>query len=134
MTNKQYILKALNWCEQKYGQVVMDTAIAWINLHFKGEHIMVDVLTRSPLFWKWWKNQWEQRDNRFVEVTAIDLLDYPINNELFEVINEEYCNLHDIYGLIIKPNKMVTKDCMRIIREEIEKEELIIKQNDRQRN
>ena len=128
MTSKYYIQKALGWSDYKYGKVVMDSAIEWIKFHFKSEPIMLDVLTRSTVFWQWWKNQWEHRDKRFIEVTAIDLLDYPIAENIKEILNEDYAELHDIGRLIIKPNRMVTKDCMRIIKMEIKKEQLILKQ------
>jgi hypothetical protein len=119
MTNKQHIMKAMGWTDMQYAEIVMHSAEDWIRFHFLDEEIMLNVLTRSAMFWKWWKNQWEQRDARFIEVTGIDLIDFPVDKRMQQTINNEYYKLHDISRLIIRLNKLIAADCRRIIDEEV---------------
>ncbi len=112
-------MKAMGWTDMQYAEIVMHSAEDWIRFHFLDEEIMLNVLTRSAMFWKWWKNQWEQRDARFIEVTGIDLIDFPVDKRMQQTINNEYYKLHDISRLIIRLNKLIAADCRRIIDEEV---------------
>jgi hypothetical protein len=112
-TNQELISKALGLTDLGYSQMVFDYATEWMKRYFFGNDIMIKALESSPLFWAWWKNQWNIRDEHFIDLCSLtgELLEGKVLEAAFSIYQDE----HNVYGLIIFPNKLVRIEAGREI-------------------
>lgn len=66
LTNQQRIIKLLGWDEMQYSQFVYDTGLRYLELYIPTDHAGIDALSRSKIFWAWWRNHWAARDAKFM--------------------------------------------------------------------
>ena len=64
---KQQIMELLQWKEQTYCDHQYNTGLQYLYLYIPGDPIGMEYLTRSKIFWNWWKNKWADRDLEFIE-------------------------------------------------------------------
>lgn len=115
--NKITILKALQYSELQYGQMVYDYAQLWIQRYFGADAIVVDALNASKSFWQWWNGQWANRDSIFIHQACLNQLG-ELNGELLTVTRELYADHHSIDELRIVPNRYVVAEVGKLIKAE----------------
>lgn len=87
-TLQKEVAALLNWDMQQYSQFIEDCGIAYLEKYIPNYPQVVKQITRSKIFWNWWKAAWEKRDQQFVE--TIDLATDSIIDPV-----EIYTELHD---------------------------------------
>lgn len=108
---KATICRLLHWTELQYADFQFETGIAYLQYYIPRDQYGIDMLIREKIFWNWWKNHWNQRDQGFaIAVQAASL------NKRIEI----YENMHDPRRLAsaIYPNGVVlTNTYARMINE-----------------
>lgn len=118
LQNKDFISKAFGMSELQYGQMVYDVAQVWINLFFGHDDLMPNILNRSPRFWAWWKNQWNNRDAEFVRLTNVNMIDERLQGTCLLSALELYNEIHQTGSRSIQPNRFVIEEVGAMIIEE----------------
>lgn len=119
------IIEALQMSEYQYVLMRGDYANLWMERYFGTEQLIIDALNASPTFWKWWNKQWDNRDNEFVKVTGLDMIDLPLDRDTMAITTDLYEEHHNIDQLKIVPNMKVVKEVGALIITETEKLNLI---------
>lgn len=66
ISQKMRVCEMLNWDVEQYHMFQYETGINYLTLYIPNDPYGVDQLTRSRIFWAWWKNAWSQRDENFI--------------------------------------------------------------------
>jgi hypothetical protein len=66
MKHQTQIQQLLKWSDEQYGQFIYSTAIAYLHKYIPGDADGIANLERDKIFWGWFKNQWNIRDNEFL--------------------------------------------------------------------
>src|SRR5207253_685449 len=101
----QEILEILDWKEEVWSQFVYNTGLQYLYIRYAADAITPEVLNRSRLFWNWWKNQWQIRDEAFLDKETKGFL--PLQKLPLRKSVMQYFLLHDARGLVneIWPNR-----------------------------
>ncbi len=71
---KQLILSTLNWTEERYNDYQFEQGCTFLEVFTKDTKVSsYDVVSRSSLYWKWWKNQWNEVDKLLYEDSLMAL-------------------------------------------------------------
>lgn len=62
--NKATIMALLGWSELDYGNFQYNTGIRYLEENFELDEASIDFLVRQRIFWQWWINEWNLRDER----------------------------------------------------------------------
>lgn len=82
------IRSILGWTEEQYSQFIYDCGLAYL-WKIAPEYPQIrSQISKSAIFWNWWKMHWENREKEFLE--KVD----DLNIMLIEPV-EEYKELHD---------------------------------------
>lgn len=57
----------LGWDAEQWAQFVYDCGITYLAKYLPAYPQVVTQITRSTIFWNWWKAHWEKRDIEFLE-------------------------------------------------------------------
>lgn len=123
MTNKESIIKALRITEMQYAETVEQFGYNWIKQRFCDMDVVVDGLSRSKMFWAWWKNQWEIRDEQFVRETNIALINEELKGQTLLVSRNLYVELHNPQTLKVKLNVFIRKELVDVVDHTLKVEE-----------
>ena len=93
----QKVLTALAWNEQQYAEFIYGCGLAYLNAFIKGYDIIISQISKSEIFWDWWKDHWENREKEFLEI----LETFP---EDVESVSDLHKTLHDPYDLAAAMN------------------------------
>jgi hypothetical protein len=99
------VLGILNWSEQQYAEFKFQQGITYLHRYVPSHEKMFGLLMQSRMFWNWWKNCWDLRDEVFME-SFNSAIPQMISQRRLEYI---YKGLHDARRLVleIKPAKSV---------------------------
>jgi hypothetical protein len=61
------VRELLGWSAIEYAEFIEDTGIAYLQQLAPNYPQVVAQITKSKIFWNWWKAHWEKRDMQFVE-------------------------------------------------------------------
>lgn len=121
MTNKDYITRALAINEYRYAQVVESSAYVWLT-RLTSDTSVINEIVKCSMFWKWWINQWDIRDEHYLYLSNIKLINETFSGKTLLLARQLYNELHDPNDLRIFPNSMVINQIKRIVKKEIKKE------------
>ena len=85
------ICRFLNWDKLMYGEFQYRHGCEYLQLYIPTDPGGIDEMLQSKLYWSWWKNQWQQRDQvylvnlaRFFSVLPVDDLRaiYNLNHDV----------------------------------------------------
>lgn len=117
MTKAKHIIKqALMLTDQQYAEMVMQFAHQWMQRYFGNEEVIISALHHSGWFWKWWVNQWDNRDEDFVQITGLEYAQFPLDKEVLKEVLSDYQIHHDVHRLRIVPNRMVVNEVGKLIK------------------
>lgn len=119
MTNKELIIKALQITELEYCETVENYGYAWIKRYFNKDVIAIKALSECASFWKWWVNQWDNRNIEFIHKTHLNVLNDFTNNEV-KLLRYFFVEQHNVYSYFIIPNRFVINDLSALITKEVE--------------
>lgn len=105
----------------QYSEMVMAHAQQWMRKYFGTEETIINALNHSGWFWKWWVNQWDNRDTEFVQIAGLEYAELPLEKALAEAVLEDYKIHHNVNKLRIVPNKMVVNEVGKLIKVEVQK-------------
>jgi hypothetical protein len=128
MNTKDIIIKSLAITDFDYGNIVMQNGYCWLQNNFGKDEQLINNIATVPLFWAWWKNQWEIRDREFIRISSIDAINEVLESETRTMAMSLYQDIHNPYLLNVQPNVWVKKEINHLILQEIAKEEELIKQ------
>lgn len=106
---KRSVCELLNWTEMQYAETVYHEGLAYLKAYIIKDDHAIAALERSPIFWAWWKNHWQNRDAAFLkhcqerEINFRDELYHALNNgaELAGSIYPNSVVLNESYALMI---------------------------------
>lgn len=104
LTNQQRIIKLLGWSEMQYSQFIYEIGLRYLELYIPSDRAGIDALSRSKIFWAWWRNQWAIRDGEF-------LADEDVKNTL---LYKWYHSPHRLTSEIF-PNAVVLSDSYAVM-------------------
>ncbi len=103
-TTKQRVMSLLQWDEKQYGDYQYRMGTQYLQSYISTDPIGIDMLVDSRIFWNWWKNHWQTRDEQFLETADHDGLQI--------VLRILYSGFHNPQRLVneIYPNAVVLTD------------------------
>lgn len=113
--NQQLICQSLGLTDLDYSTMVFEYSNQWMKRYFFNDEIMIKALEKSPMFWAWWKNQWQIRDEQFITMCSLNQIDEVLEGTCRTVAIELYEAEHDAHKLIVFPNKLVRMEAGREI-------------------
>lgn len=123
--NRQAIVRALGISMEDYNTAVLNSGYAYIKRFLREsdpeEKLIMETLSRSGRFWKWWVNARDLRDDDFVRVTGINLLDKPLEGKVWKAAFDEYTQLNDPLMICERPNYLVIEEVAKLIQQEEQK-------------
>jgi hypothetical protein len=108
--NRTIIQRRLSISQLEYCQQVEKGAYVWLNRYFFHVPEVIKLSSYSEMWWKWWVNQWDIRDNyfvctnRFTETNA-------------SILKQSYHEIHNINKILVRPNRLVIKEVGKLIKE-----------------
>lgn len=75
---KATICELLGWTAEQYADMQYRTGCTYLQSYISRSPEAIDELIESPIFWKWWRNEWHFRDTRFLHHEAHGPLFYLI--------------------------------------------------------
>lgn len=128
-------MKALRINELQYGQMVWDNALLWMDRYFGTQPIVKEALESSKSFRLWWVNQWDNRDQEFLNMTSLAKIELPLDNKTHQYTTELYQDHHNVDQLRIIPNRFVVREVGKLIKiEETRLEALKREQSNKQKS
>ncbi|MCC6290162.1 MAG: hypothetical protein IT249_19965 [Chitinophagaceae bacterium] len=79
----------LGWTAQQWAEFVEQCGNDYLNVLMPEYPQVVSQITRSSIFWNWWRSHWERRDIEYLE--QIDLAD---DRKIIDVL-AEYNEMHN---------------------------------------
>jgi hypothetical protein len=94
--NKALLLVECNISADAYNVHVYNQAIAWIRANIWNCDDMVDALTEQPMFWAWWINQWNMREDAYIH----EYLEYIISGDDFsDILHHGWVGIHNVNAI-----------------------------------
>lgn len=121
---KELIIKALRLGPADHSTMLFYGADMWLDK--LSDSRVIARVAELPLFWKWWKNQWDIRDQEFIRLTNLNEINQPLSGDTLHMAQSLYNDIHDATGLKIIPNAWLNKQIAEIVASEIEQTEAYI--------
>lgn len=104
------ITTALEWTEQEYANFQFETGIAYLEHYIPTDRSGINMLSRSRIFWNWWKNHWNQRDAQFLSLFTPEF-SHP------KILSKVYYSFHDVLTLMneIYPSAAILSDSYAVM-------------------
>jgi len=100
------IMRLLKWDDLQYGNLQYESGMAYLNEYLYGDAHTVDKLSRSKVFWLWWRNHWTNRDEQFIDIhKSVTINSYEVRRQLYEQFNEG-----EMLAECIHPNSVVLNE------------------------
>ena len=115
--NRELILKALKGNETIYHGMVFEGGLKWIrnNMCMNDEQI-VSVIGSCKLFWAWWRNHWEIRDEVYLRLVDFKRHVLPLESEYLCIALELYDDAHNVDRLRVRPNRFVIDEISKALK------------------
>ena len=62
---KSQICHSLNWSDLQYGEFQYQCGCLYLQYYISKDPVAIDEVLQHPLFWKWWKSEWLDREYVF---------------------------------------------------------------------
>ena len=68
------VQQLLKWTAGEHNQFIYDCGLAYLTHYIIDEsEVIMSHITRSRIFWNWWKLNWQARDQAFIDRKVVDL-------------------------------------------------------------
>ena len=96
--NKQQVIRLLNWTEIQYCEYQQQKGIEYLKHILEVDEYGIQMQISNQLFWRWWVNHWNRRDEEFLTYGAFAP----------ERMRENlYNDLHDPFGFEFYPHSVI---------------------------
>ncbi len=103
---KATVTELMKWREGEYASLQYETGLRYLSTYLEGDEHAESILSRSRIFWNWWKNHWTNRDAEFVALhDRITIRNLEIRRQLYEQYNEPR-----MLAACIHPNSVVLNE------------------------
>lgn len=120
---KRAIAALLECSEGQYAEFQYQSGLKYLKHYMSSDQHSADMLSRSKVFWSWWRNHWTNRDEHFLclaEKTPIRDRDIKIQlytqyndgKELAESIHPNSVVLNESYAEMIK--QLITEEQQKV--------------------
>lgn len=106
-TNREIVLALLEWDDLKYCEFQMQMGEEYLTRTLGTDTYGIEILVKSQLFWKWWINHWNKRDQIF-------LLRFT-GSYSTDTLREEYRFEHNPSNLVMSPNKVILEESYSVM-------------------
>lgn len=112
--NKKKIQQMLGWDDLQYGRYQYEMGLRYLRESLQLDDWNMQVLEGQRLFWQWWINEWNLRDeHQFLPLAAKS----PSPEGIYE-------SIHDIRCLRRRPDDVVLSDSYALMIEKLRQEQL----------
>lgn len=108
--NKHEVCKLLGMTEEVYCQYQEQQGLEYLRLQMGTDLIGIDQMAKNELYWKWWINHWNHRDEEFLTYGK----GMPYKMRL-----KYYHSLNSVEGFEFRPHKKVIEESYRILNEDL---------------
>lgn len=109
--NKQEVCRLLGMTEEVYCQYQEQQGLEYMASIMGSDDWSIDYLAKNSLFWKWWINHWNARDEEFLTYAK---------GAPYRMRVNFYHSLNSIEGFEFYPHKSILAESYRLMREIIE--------------
>lgn len=106
---RQKVMQLLDITELQYGSLVMDAAFAYLHQHM-GDSPSKNELSKTSLFWAWWRNHWHDVDMDFIQ---------EVKHMSKAERNDWYAIVHDPATFNYTPQKSILQDACKTVKPQI---------------
>ena len=99
--NQHQVKKLLHWDDLQYGQFQMETGTEYLEKMLGSDDFAIGYLSKNSMFWRWWVNHWDKRDEQFINQASGLNLDERL---------ELYAGLHNAKSFRFYPHKAILED------------------------
>jgi hypothetical protein len=111
IANRAQVLKTLGWNELQYGTFQMEQGEAYLRELLNQDDWWIDALIAEKLFWQWWINAWNNRDEWI----------YLPNINTFDDVEASYRAIHSTQSINCHPSKYVLDEGYKNMMRDIQK-------------
>lgn len=111
--NKHQVCKLLGWSIDDYTAYQEAKGLEYLADMVDGDWWSVDIVSKCAMFWRWWVNHWNQRDEEFLAIYR----DFPA-----DFLALKYDDLNDVGGFKFWPHKVIMEHTYAIMVKEMNKE------------
>lgn len=116
--NKALLINACKIDADTYHILQHDAAIAWIRANIWDDDIAVNAITEQTLFWAWWVNQWNIREDALV----YEYLPYLISADNWsKLLHTAWVNAHTAPDVPMSHNEWLDNIYDKVINKTIKK-------------
>ena len=96
--NQRQVMLLLGWSDLQYGIFQNEKGLQYLRRVVGADEVGIKMLMNGKLFWRWWVNHWNRRDEEFLGYGKA----YP------EHMREAYYyDLHDTEGFEFYPHRII---------------------------
>lgn len=110
-TNREIVLALLEWDDLKYCEFQMQMGEEYLIRTLENDAYGIEILIKSQLFWKWWINHWNKRDQIFLMRFS--------GSYSVDVLVDEYKFEHNPSNLVMSPNKVILEESYAVMIQQI---------------
>lgn len=89
--NQARVTDLLKWPVDEYAVFIYNTGLEFMRSYFRGDKLAIQRMEVHAGFWNWWKNEWNFRDDSFIE--SMDGWEYKFSDKWFRNIYKDYHNV-----------------------------------------
>lgn len=90
------ICDILKWTQEEYASFQYESGIKYLEYYIPEDPSAIDQLTRSRMFWAWWRNHWNSRDRAFAGSGA-EALPYGERTLIYKGLHDSQVLASEIY-------------------------------------
>jgi hypothetical protein len=98
--NKQQILESCEMNDDEYCNLQFEKAVEWIKYRILDDEEVISAITSKEMFWTWWINQWNLRNDEFVT----DNIYYIIAGEHARFLKDVWLHVHQVDRIVAYPS------------------------------
>jgi len=93
---KQQVMKLMAWEEVEYNNFQYKMGCQYLQAYIPNCPTQIDELTKSRIFWNWWKNEWLFRDTAFINSDILKVKPATIV-QIYLIMNDPDILCNEIY-------------------------------------
>lgn len=103
----------------EYAQQIENCGLAYLEIVCMGYPAVIVQISKSEIFWNWWKMYWEKRDKEFIEICEEWNEGIDARREVYDSMHEPKTLAHAVYL-----NGQVLQESYAALIDKITKEEV----------
>lgn len=105
MRHQQYIMALTNISAEAYSQQVFECAEAFLMSYYGQDEEVCSLLMKTPAFWQWWSEQFDQRDEAFC-------LTHAFTDAPYHIMFILWVEHHSVQNMVAFPGQHVIEAAM----------------------